>query len=620
MGEAECCRSMRLREMVSIYMTTLLIVVVMLVLCFSPVAPGPSPFPYHVPLDPQGLATLSWNVSYSQEAVYFRLTVTELKFGVLFGMSDRGDVKNADLAILWSDGRNSYFGDAWTDQHAQVHLDTQQDYQLLDAHQSKQGFHLTFKRLFNTCDKRDYVIDSGTVHLLYGFLERPAASVEAIDLRSVPRGVQRVQLLKPDLHPPTLPPDVKVLEILAPNVTIPDQETTYWCYISHLPRNLPPHHIVMYEPVITKGNEAIVHHMEVFQCAAQFGRIPAYNGPCDSKMKPAKLNNCRHVLAAWAMGAQAFYYPKDAGILIGGANSSEYLRLEVHYHNPMKLSGHLDHSGIRMLYHTHLKEEFNAGIMELGLVYTPIMAIPPAEPGFVLTGYCTAKCTQHMLPRSGIKIFASQLHTHLAGLKVKTVLVKDGVEVTMVNADEHFSTHFQEIRMLQKEVTVDPGSILTTSAVCTELDRDRILCTQGGLQISDEMCVNYVHYYPLTQLELCKSTMDLGYLQKYFAFVNSVDDGSICTCPQVPVTQQYNAVTWDPLSRRVLRALYDSAPISMHCTDSSGVRVPGNWDKQPLPQVSRVLREPPDRCEGVSRPEPGAPTIVDFSASKVPKQ
>lgn len=31
--------------------------------------------------------------------------------------------------------------------------------------------------------------------------------------------------------------------------------------------------------------------------------------------------------------------------------------------------------------------------MELGLVYTPVMAIPPQETAFVLTGYCTDKCT-----------------------------------------------------------------------------------------------------------------------------------------------------------------------------------------------------------------------------------
>lgn len=55
--------------------------------------------------------------------------------------------------------------------------------------------------------------------------------------------------------------------------------------------------------------------------------------------------------------------------------------------------GRYDNSGIRLHYTAKLRR-FNAGIMELGLVYTPLMAIPPKESAFVLTGYCTDKCTQ----------------------------------------------------------------------------------------------------------------------------------------------------------------------------------------------------------------------------------
>lgn len=33
----------------------------------------------------------------------------------------------------------------------------------------------------------------------------------------------------------------------------------------------------------------------------------------------------------------------------------------------------------------------------------------------------------------------------------------------------------------------------------------------------EEMCVNYVHYYPRTQLELCKTHVDTDYLQKFFS-------------------------------------------------------------------------------------------------------
>lgn len=60
---------------------------------------------------------------------------------------------------------------------------------------------------------------------------------------------------------------------------------------------------------------------------------------------------------------------------------------------PPFLPGRRDSSGIR-LYYTATLRRFDAGIMELGLVYTPVMAIPPQETSFVLTGYCTDKCTQ----------------------------------------------------------------------------------------------------------------------------------------------------------------------------------------------------------------------------------
>lgn len=47
------------------------------------------------------------------------------------------------------------------------------------------------------------------------------------------------------------------------------------------------------------------------------------------------------------------------------------------------------------------------------------------------------------LPPSGIHIFASQLHTHLTGRKVVTVLARAGRERTIVNRDNHYSPHFQ---------------------------------------------------------------------------------------------------------------------------------------------------------------------------------
>lgn len=61
------------------------------------------------------------------------------------------------------------------------------------------------------------------------------------------------------------------------------------------------------------------------------------------------------------------------------------------------MPGHRDSSGIRLHYTASLRQ-YDAGIMELGLVYTPVMAIPPGESHFFLTGYCSDKCTQLVRP------------------------------------------------------------------------------------------------------------------------------------------------------------------------------------------------------------------------------
>ncbi|XP_074546763.1 dopamine beta-hydroxylase [Halichoeres trimaculatus] len=615
-------KNLRLHDVTIMYFTALAALMVILVASYqaplnavevsslplNPSSPLPLlPMPFRVPLDPRGDLQLAWNISYANQEVYMELRVKELRHGVVLGMSDRGELTNADLVVLWDSGSKSYFGDAWSNSEGQVSLDSQQDYELLEAKQKPEGFFLLFKRPFSTCDPRDYLIEEGTVHIIYGLLDQPLASLEQLNLSQVHTGIQRVLMLRPDTPSPSLPPDVETLDVVAPHVIIPNQETTYWCFIQELPENIPKNHIVMYESVITPGNEAIVHHIEVFECSPDMSDVPQYSGSCDDKMKPGKLNFCRHVLAAWAMGAEAFYYPPDAGLPMGGPGSSRFLRLEVHYHNPLLIAGRQDSSGIRLHYTPSLRR-YDAGIMELGLVYTPIMAVPPKQHDFYLSGYCTSKCTKTALPPGGIFIFASQLHTHLAGRGVRTVLVRGGKEVEVVQEDQHFSTHYQTIRVLHKMTNVLPGDVLITK--CTYNTEDRSKPTVGGFGIMEEMCVNYIHYYPRTKLELCKSHVDPEYLQKYFNFINRFHGNDRCVCGEVGVTEQYSQLHWDAFAGEVLDSLYNTAPISMHCNQSTARLFPGEWEKQHVPVVTSILEKPRYPCEGGAPPtgRPRTPT------------
>lgn len=78
--------------------------------------------------------------------------------------------------------------------------------------------------------------------------------------------------------------------------------------------------------------------MEIFHCdTGENVQIPFYNGDCNDIPKEAKV--CSKVITLWAMGASTFTYPKETGLPIGGINYNPYIRLEVHFNNPNKLSG-----------------------------------------------------------------------------------------------------------------------------------------------------------------------------------------------------------------------------------------------------------------------------------------
>lgn len=60
------------------------------------------------------------------------------------------------------------------------------------------------------------------------------------------------------------------------------------------------------------------------------------------------------------------------------------------------------------------------------------------------------------------------------------------------------------------------GDFLMTTCLYNTEDRNN--ATIGGHAITDEMCVNYMHYYPATDLEVCKSAISNIALENYFIF------------------------------------------------------------------------------------------------------
>nr|AZK16218.1 tyramine beta-hydroxylase [Lymnaea stagnalis] len=544
-------------------------------------------YQYQVTLDPDSRYLFQWSVDYKESLINVQLTckVTPESW-LAFGFSDYGDVTSADLILFWTDGDGKHhFFDGHTTPDGIFLPDRQQDYHLTSVADDRGSVVLDFYRHFNTCDPEDYALDNGTTHLVYVESAQPEGPPLARDVTRLRHGVQRLQLLKPEISAPVFPEDTWSFEVRAPEVLVPAEETTYWWHTTILPDMPSPHHIIQYEGIVAEGSGDLVHHMEVFHCQVQKGHgVPYYNGPGIAEGKPEGLEVCRKVIGAWAMGAEAMIYPEEAGVPVGGQGFSRFALLEVHYNNPQKKSGRMDSSGIRFHVTSQLRK-YDAGIMELGLEYVNKMAVPPGQRDFKLSGYCVHKCTQMSLPPAGIHVFASQLHTHLTGRRVYTKHARDGAELPEVNRDNHYSPHFQEIRRLPQPHHVLPGDVLITT--CEYDTTKRSKATVGGFSITDEMCLNYVHYYPRSDLEVCKSSVRTDSLHTFFFLLNRFENSKVS--PEAGDRANYESIEWSPLNVRLLEDLYSTSPLSMQCNRSDGTRFPGEWEHVRVPDIVRPL-------------------------------
>ncbi|EFN73526.1 Tyramine beta-hydroxylase [Camponotus floridanus] len=524
-------------------------------------------------------ATFNWKVDLMNE-----LVVVEIHYigndssWFAIGFSDYGELKPADYCVLWPDWHQQiHLQDSSADIDGKLHLDSQQDCK-----------NFAWKRRGNR----------GTTHLVWLRGRGPLSSLTGLGISDAKAsGMSRTELRRVSHKKPEFPANAWQLELLAHNVQVPKQETTYWCRVHKLPSVLKQkHHILQFGPAIQAGNEHVVHHMEIFHCAGPVNEeMPSYDGPCDGIDRPAKTQICKKVMAAWAMGADAFVYPEETGLSIGGANFNPYVMLEVHYNNPELHQGIIDSSGIRFVLTKSLRK-YDAGVIELGLEYTDKMAIPAGQEAFTLSGHCIAECTGVGLPQSGIHIFGSQLHTHLTGTKVITRHVRDGEELPPLNYDNHYSTHFQEIRLLPKPVTVLPGDSLITMCTYNTIKRDNV--TLGGFAISDEMCVNYIHYYPNALLEVCKSAISDDALQTYFRYMREWENQDTST--KKGISTNYKSIEWTKIRVEALHDLYEAAPLGMQCNSSDGSRLPGSWDNIAATPVRLPLPPPARNCVELS--------------------
>ncbi|KAJ8356720.1 hypothetical protein SKAU_G00195140 [Synaphobranchus kaupii] len=244
------------------------------------------------------------------------------------------------------------------------------------------------------------------IKLIYAF-----GWTDEIEYHASRRGTKEVNLLKYSLR--TNPPNSSYFDIRANNFTIPPVDTHYHCWVLKSPSLGAKHHIYRIEPIIRHPD--IVHHIILYQCH------PSINETFDLECYTSENLHlkCLTVMAVWAVGGESFEFPEVAGVPIGGDNTS-YYRLEIHYDNPQKTADRIDDSGLRFYYTSDLRQ-YDASVMDLGLLITDQYTIPPHAKAFKSYGVCDTSYFDQLIqgPIPDLNVFMVFLHTHLAGRKIR---------------------------------------------------------------------------------------------------------------------------------------------------------------------------------------------------------
>ncbi|CAD6189154.1 unnamed protein product [Caenorhabditis auriculariae] len=509
--------------------------------------------------------TTKWHADFEAQTLLFSIT-----FGknppplLLIGFSDHGQLNHSD-AIVW---KNNEILDSYINREFEVETDLEQDWELVRT--IKNGVILS--RSIITCDPMDYAFQTGTTQFIIAASWRD--DVSNLESSSFLKEMRFAKVLGEEEETTNLENDAFDFEVIADHAEIPTETTNYWCIIKPLPVNIQSkkHHIVGMDAVVQPGNEHLVHHMEIFLCLEN--DVQPFSGNCNDPNKPKASRSCSHVIAAWAMGEGPISYPSEAGLPIGGKGSSRYVMVEIHYNNPGNLANVIDNSGFKFIVTPSLRE-YDAAIMELGLIYSDANSIPPGQLEFAINAHCISECTEN-LPAGGINIFGSQLHAHLTGTKLWTSHYRNGVKIGEVNRDEHYSPHWQHVQSVRPYVNVRPGDNLITTCVYDTTRRQKT--TLGGYGIEDEMCVNYIYYYPASEIEVCKSAISNSTLRQYFKSRHGLEEKTMS------ISEMYNAVEWNERKSEELRNLFAVSPLNMACLQQDSTLFPSHeWSEMKQP-------------------------------------
>jgi Copper type II ascorbate-dependent monooxygenase, C-terminal domain len=191
--------------------------------------------------------------------------------------------------------------------------------------------------------------------------------------------------------------------------------------------------------------------------------------------------------------------PSVAGFPFGGRIENggfRYLKLQIHYHNPLHVAGLADRSGLKISYTAELRSS-DMGVLALGdPAVTQERVLRPGNKSIHFEYECPSWCTQTWQSPSTSKltVISSLLHMHETGSRMWTGLYRNNRLVREVGRVDFYDFNFQTQLLFEKPFEILPGDRLNTH--CIFDTTGRTTDTEFGAGSQDEMCIDFLMYYP----------------------------------------------------------------------------------------------------------------------------
>ncbi|CAM9180093.1 unnamed protein product [Ectocarpus sp. 4 AP-2014] len=205
----------------------------------------------------------------------------------------------------------------------------------------------------------------------------------------------------------------------------------------------------------------------------------------------------------WAPGTGNLELPDDVGFLFGNESGGfNSLNIQTHYNNPDGVSGKNDSSGVRV-YYTEEVRPIQMGVMKLGDPFVSLEDQPLPDGKSSFSFGCPGTCSETNFEEEEVTVFIHMLHMHENGQRMVTRQYRndsDGNEILIHTAEVEYYSFLQAGGHLvtnNETITIKKGDRFTTECLYdTSLSSVSSANVTFGLGSEQEMCVDFVFYYP----------------------------------------------------------------------------------------------------------------------------